>query len=161
MQPHTDYMRALAMRFAGETNVPINQLGVIQDNPSSAEAIYAASEPLIIEAEDLNDGNREALQSIALMAVCSAMDADPADLTDDQRDIVANFKNPAMPSIVSQTDAMIKIASAVPEFAGTPVFWEELGFAEDTRRRIEGAIRRNRAIQDANYIDQLMRNNGQ
>ena len=161
MQPHTDYMRALATRFAGETNVPVNQLGVIQDNPSSAEAIYAANEPLIIEAEDLNDGNREALQSIALMAVCAALNTTPDALTEDQRDIVANFKNPAMPSIVSQTDAMIKIASAVPEFAGTPVFWEELGFAEDTRRRIEGAIRRNRAIQDANYIDQLMRNNEQ
>ena len=101
------------------------------------------------------------LQSIALMAVCAALNTTPDALTEDQRDIVANFKNPAMPSIVSQTDAMIKIASAVPEFAGTPVFWEELGFAEDTRRRIEGAIRRNRAIQDAAVIDQFMRNNGQ
>ena len=143
----------LAARFAGETNVPISQLGVIHDNPSSAEAIHAANEPLIIEAEDLNDGNREALQNIALLAVCAALDVSPDELTDDQRDIVANFKNPAVPSIVSQTDAMIKIASAVPEFAGTSVFWEELGFAEDTRRRI---ISETKEAQAANLVTQAL-----
>lgn len=141
MQPHTDYMRSLAARFSGETNVPVSQLGVIHDNPSSAEAIYAASEPLIIDAEDLNDGNREALESIAIMAVCASLGVTPDKLTDEQRDICANFKNPAMPSIVSQTDSMIKIASVVPEFAGTDVFWEQLGFPEDVRRRISSELK--------------------
>lgn len=136
MQPHVDYMRSLAARFAGETNVPISQLGVIHDNPASAEAIYAANEPLIIEAEDLNDGNRIALQNIARMAIATAAGVPLADLTEDQRDVVAIFKSPAMPSIVSQTDAMIKLASAKPEFAETEVFWEQVGFAEDTRRRL-------------------------
>ena len=145
MQPHTEYMRSLAARFAGETNVPISQLGVIHDNPASAEAIYAANEPLIIEAEDLNDGNREALQNIAAMAVSAALDTPIDSLTDEQMDISAIFKNPAMPSIVSQADAMIKIASAVPAFADTSVFWEELGFAEDTRKRIMSEIKRNAA----------------
>ena len=36
MQPHIDYMRSLAARFSGETNVPISELGIVQDNPSSA-----------------------------------------------------------------------------------------------------------------------------
>lgn len=136
MSPHTDYMRALAARFSGETNVPVSTLGVLHDQASSAEAIYAASEGLIIDAEDLNDGNRLALQNIARMAVAIARDKSLDELTDAERDIVANFKSPAMPSIVSQTDAMIKIASVVPEFAGTDVFYEQLGFPEDIRRRI-------------------------
>jgi hypothetical protein len=34
-------LRQLAAQFAGETGVPLNSLGVVQDNPSSAEAIYA------------------------------------------------------------------------------------------------------------------------
>ena len=147
MQPHTEYMRSLAARFAGETNVPISQLGVIHDNPASAEALYAANEPLIIECEDLNDGNREALQNIAVMAVSAALDTPIDELTEEQTDISAVFKNPAMPSIVSQADAMIKIASAVPEFAETSVFWEELGFPEDTRRRIMSEIKANTASQ--------------
>ena len=54
-----------------------------------------------------------------------------------------DFKNPAMPSVVSQTDAMVKIASVVPGFAGTDVFFEQIGFAEDMRRKAENEIRRN------------------
>ena len=143
MQPHTDYMRALAARFAGETNVPIAQLGIIHDQPASAEAIYAASEPLVIETEDFNDCAREALRNIALMALAAKLDTPLADLPPEYTDFVADFRNPAMPSVVSQTDAMVKIASVVPGFAGTSVFFEQIGFPEDMRRKAMSEIERN------------------
>ena len=54
----------------------------------------------------------------------------------DELQIAANFKNPLMPSIASQADAMVKIASVVPEFAATEVFWEQLGFGEDMRQKV-------------------------
>ena len=143
MQPHTDYMRALAARFSGETNVPVSQLGVIHDNPSSAEAITQANEPLIMEVTDLNEGNGEALVSIAKMALAIANDA-TLDAYDELQ-IAANFKNPLMPSIASQADAMVKIASVVPEFAATEVFWEQLGFGEDMRQKVVQQMRRNQS----------------
>ena len=143
MQPHTDYMRALAARFAGETNVPISQLGVIHDQPASAEAIYAASEPLVIETEDFNDSARETLRNVALMAIAAKLDVPLADLPPERTDFVADFRNPAMPSVVSQTDAMVKIASVVPGFAGTNVFFEQIGFPEDMRRKAISEIERN------------------
>jgi hypothetical protein len=136
MQPHVDYMRSLAARFAGETNVAISQLGVIHDNPSSAEAIYAANEPLIMEADDLNDGNGEALRNIARMVVAAVLDKPLDKLTEDERSITPIFRNPAMPSIVSQADAMVKIASVAPWIAETDVFLEQLGFDEGTRKRM-------------------------
>ena len=143
MQPHTEYMRSLAARFSGETNVPISQLGVIHDQPASAEAIYAANEPLIIECEDFNDGARDSLRVLALMAMAGELDVPLADLDDRFKDFTVNFANPAMPSIVSQTDAMVKIAATVPGFAGTDTFWEQIGFPEDMRRKVESEIRRN------------------
>ncbi len=143
MQPHTDYMRSLAARFSGETNVPISTLGVIHDQPASAEAIYAASEPLIIECEDFNDGARESLKTLALMALAAELDAPLDELDASYRDFSPNFRNPAMPSVVSQTDAMVKIASVVPGFAGTDVFFEQIGFPEDMRRKAESEISRN------------------
>ena len=143
MQPHTEYMRSLAARFSGETNVPISTLGVIHDQPASAEAIYAASEPLIIECEDFNDGARETLKTIALMALAAKDDVPLSELDEAKRDFTPDFRNPAMPSVVSQTDAMVKIASVVPGFAGTDVFFEQIGFAEDMRRKAENEIRRN------------------
>lgn len=145
MQPHTDYMRSLAARFSGETNVPISTLGVIHDQPASAEAIYAASEPLIIECEDYNDSARESLRTLALMALAAEQGAPVESLEDTYRDFTPNFRSPAMPSVVSQTDAMVKIASVVPGFAGTDVFFEQIGFAEDMRRKVENEIARNEA----------------
>ena len=143
MQPHTDYMRSLAARFSGETNVPISTLGVIHDQPASAEAIYAASEPLIIECEDFNDSARDSLKTLASMAIAGEMDVPLDELPEAYTDFMPNFRNPAMPSVVSQTDAMVKIASVVPGFAGTDVFFEQIGFAEDTRKKAEQEIRRN------------------
>ena len=145
MQPHTDYMRSLAARFSGETNVPISTLGVIHDQPASAEAIYAASEPLIIECEDFNDGARESLRTLAAMAMAAELDVPLAELPSEYADFTPNFRNPAMPSVVSQTDAMVKIASVVPGFAGTDVFFEQIGFAEDMRKKAENEIARSSA----------------
>lgn len=147
MQPHTEYMRSLAARFSGETNVPISTLGVIHDNPASAEAIYAASEPLIIEVEDFNDSAREMLRNIALMAMAAVLDVPLDKLPDEYRDFTANFRNPAMPSVVSQTDAMTKLAAVVPGFAGTDVFWEQVGFPEDMRRKVETEVLQNVGLQ--------------
>ncbi len=155
MQPHTDYMRSLAARFSGETNVPISTLGVIHDQPASAEAIYAASEPLIIECEDFNDSARDSLRTLALMAVAGELDV-PLDALDERyTDFMPDFRNPAMPSVVSQTDAMVKIASVVPGFAGTPVFFENIGFAEDMRNKAISEIERN---QGGFVLSQLMSN---
>lgn len=136
MQQYTEFMRDLAARFSGETNVPISQLGVIHDNPSSAEAIYAASEPLIIECQDLNDGNRETLRSLATMALAAEENVPLDDLEPSMRDFAPNMANPAMPSVVSTADAAVKIAAAVPGFAGTEAFWKMVGLPEDTRREV-------------------------
>ena len=147
MQPHTEYMRSLAARFSGETNVPISTLGIIHDQPASAEAIYAANEPLIIECEDFNDNAREVLRTIAQMAMASMLDVPYDELPDNYRDFTPDFRNPAMPSIVSQTDAMVKIASVVPAFAGTDVFFEQIGFPEDMRRKAQTEIAANQGMQ--------------
>jgi len=140
MQQYSDFMRSLAARFSGETNVPISQLGVIHDNPSSAEAIYAASEPLIIECEDLNENSREVLRELGKMALAAELDVPLDRLPDEWRDFTPNLANPAMPSIVSMADAAVKIAGVVPAFAGTDAFWKMLGLAEDTRREIDAEM---------------------
>lgn len=147
MQPHSDYLRSLAARFSGETNVPLSTLGVIHDQPASAEAIYAASEPLIIECEDFNDSARDTLKELACMAIAAELDTPLSELDTRFVEFMPDFKNPAMPSVVSQTDAMVKIASVVPGFAGTDVFFEQIGFAEDVRQKAETQIAANQGMQ--------------
>ena len=52
MEPFLAMKRALAAEFSAATSLPISALGIVQDNPSSAEAIYAAKEDLVIEAQN-------------------------------------------------------------------------------------------------------------
>lgn len=137
MQQYSDYMRSLAARFSGATNVPVSQLGVIHDNPASAEAIYAANEPLIIEATDVIEGSRDTMRELARMCIAAERDASYDELTDEERAVMANYRNPALPSVVSMADAAVKIAGAVEGFAGTSYFWKMIGLPEDARREIE------------------------
>lgn len=165
MQPHTEYMRSLAARFAGETSIPISSLGIVHDNPSSAESMYAAREDLVIEAENLNSVNATALERIGLLALAIAQNKTVADLTEMEHTITASFKNPARPSAVSQSDAIIKQISALPWLAESDVALEELGYGEDkimrlredrTRaqgRQIIDAVKKQRAAEQGGAAD--------
>ena len=142
MQPHIDYMRALAMRFSGATNVPLSSLGVVSDNPSSAEAIYAAKEDLVIDAQNLNDVNGLALRNVAWMALAVLHGTNFAKERDSGTDVAARFHNPAMPSVVSQSDAMVKQISAIPWLGESDVALEELGYSSEQIQRLRSDRRR-------------------
>lgn len=68
------------------------------------------------------------------------------DLTDDERNVVAHFKNPAMPSVSMTADAAVKIASSRPEFASTDVYLEMIGFDQADIRRIKAQEQRARGL---------------
>ena len=145
MQPHVDYMRSLAARFSGETNVPISELGIVSDNPSSAEAIYASKEALVIDAQNLNCDNGEALQRVAQMALAVEKDTDLAKIQDETLNLQTKFKNPAIPSLVSQADAIVKAVSAFPWLANSDVALEEFGFNDEQIQRLQQDRRRAQA----------------
>lgn len=152
-QPYIDMLRTYATLFSGATGVPVNSLGIVQDNPSSAEAIAASREDICLAAEDLNESSKESLRNVALMAMAVAENKRIDDLDDDQKSVMAHFKNPAMPSVVSQADAATKVAAVDPGFAGTSVFYRMLGFDEATITQINNEKRRNQA---AGAIDALL-----
>ena len=139
MQPHLDYMKSLATRFSAITNVPVSEMGIVQDNPSSAEAILAAKEGLVLEAQDLNASNGEALKNIGKMAMATLQNKAFIELSDVESSITPRFRNPATPSVVSQSDAMVKQASATTSdnwFTHTRIFWEQLGYEQEQVDRI-------------------------
>lgn len=150
MQPHIDYMRSLAAQFSGATNVPLSALGVVSDNPSSAEAIYAAKEDLVIDAQALNADNGRALVNIAMMALAIQDNSDFNTVRNSGVAIEARFKNPAMPSVVSQSDAMVKQISVLPWLAESDVALEELGYNEEQIKRLHADRARWQGMQLAN-----------
>lgn len=135
-QPYIEMLRTYATLFSAATGVPINSLGIVQDNPSSAQAIDASREDICIATEDLNESSSESLRNVALMAMAVNENVSISQLTEEQQSVMAHFRDPAMPSVVSQADAAVKIASADQGFAGTEVFYEMLGFDHATITRI-------------------------
>lgn len=142
-EPHLSYMRQLASEFSMESNVPMSELGVTYDNPTSEGAIYATKESLVIAVEqDLNLPNRRALRNVALMCMAIANNCAVADLSDGDRAVMAHFKDAATPSVVSQADAATKIAAADEGFAGSDVFYEMFGQEQSNIARINAHKRR-------------------
>lgn len=145
--PHVDMLRILSTQFAAATGLSVTDTGVINDaNPTSSDAILAQSQTLIQTAKELNEGNAEALKNIILMALAIERDISFDELTDDQKAIVAHFKNPAMPSVAVTADAAVKIASVREGFADTDVFLEMLGFDKADIRRIKSQEGRSRGM---------------
>lgn len=146
--PHVNMIRLLATQFSAATGLTVSDVGIVNDaNPTSSEAIIAQSQTLVLMAEQLNAGNGDALHNIALMAQAIARNVRLEDLTEDERDVIAHFKNPAMPSVSSTADAAIKIASARQGFANTDTFLEMIGFDQADIRRIKAQEQRARGAQ--------------
>lgn len=153
--PHVEMLRLLATQFSAATGLTVTDTGVVNDaNPTSSDAILAQSQTLVATAQQLNIGNGVGLRSIALMALAITYDVSLDELTEEQKAIVAHFKNPAMPSVSMTADAALKIASARSGFASTDVFLEMLGFDKADIRRIKAQETRSRGMQIVESIEE-------
>ena len=148
ISPHVEMLRILATQFSAATGLTVTDTGVVNDaNPTSSDAILAQSQTLVAMAEQLNLGNGYALRTIAQMALAVIHNVSLDGLDEDQKSIIAHFKNPAMPSVAITTDAAIKIASVRTTFANTDTFLEMIGFDQAEIRRIKAQEARERGMQ--------------
>lgn len=147
IEPHVQMMRTLATQFSAATGLSVTDVGVVNDaNPTSSDAILAQTQTLVLLAEQLNAGNGDSLYQIALMAQALAGKKPIDELTDEEKNIIAHFKNPAMPSVAVTADAAIKIADARQGFASTDTFLEMIGFSPADVRRIKAQEQRSRGL---------------
>jgi len=140
-------LKLLSAQFGAATGLSVTDTGVVNDaNPTSADAILAANQTLVSTAEELNLGNGDSLRTIALMAQAIQGETTMEDLSDEQKNIYAHFKNPSMPSVAVTADAAVKIATSRPSFAQTDVYLEMLGFDQAEIRRIKNQEQRARGL---------------
>jgi hypothetical protein len=128
MEPHLAHLRQIAQNFASDQNLPISSLGIVQDNPASAEAIYAAKEELVVEAEGANRVFGSSLVRSGWDAVMlrDGLTEVPAEL----KKLRSKFRDPATPSKSSASDAMVKQIGVLPWMADSDVALEQLGYDE-------------------------------
>ena len=73
------------------------------------------------------------------MAMATLNNKSFIELNEVENSITPRFRNPATPSVVSQSDAMTKQAASAREdswFTGTRIFWEQLGYEQEQVDRI-------------------------
>ena len=147
ISPHVEMIRILATQFSAATGLTVTDTGVVSEaNPTSADAVLAQSKTLVSMAEQLNTVNGDALHTIALMAQAIVHNVGLNELDETEQEVIAHFKNPAMPSVAASTDAAIKIATSRPAFADTDTFLEMIGFDKADIRRIKAQEQRSRGL---------------
>lgn len=142
MSPFTDLLAMWARQVSSMTGVPLSQLGVVSSNE-----YYESTEALVMAAEDLNASNGDSLRNVALMAMSME-----GGLTDEQRGVMAHFKNPARPSVAAATDAMVKVGSQDSAIVGTNFYYEQLGYSQAEIARLQSERTRNAALVDIGAI---------
>ena len=140
MQPHMDQLRSIAAQFASETSLDLSQLGIVQDNPSSAEAIYAAKEPLIIEARAANRVFGASLVKVAQKAIM--LRDGLRGLTPELRRLMVKWTPPEAASPVSRAQAMQLEIQSLPWVAETTVALEGFGHSAAEIERMQSEKRR-------------------
>ena len=149
MQPLMDQYRMYASQFSGETGLPVSSLGIVQDNPPSAEALYAAEKDLIVKARASTRVLGAGLRQVARKAVMLRDRMDEA--SPELRGLQANWLNPAFTSPVTAADALVKLSTVFPWLGETEVALEYAGFTQPEVTRLLADKRRSqgRASLDA------------
>lgn len=147
MQPHIEYMRSLASQFSSSTGVPLSSLGVVSDNPSSAEAIYASKEDAVVDIQSYIEACKRSMHNVCLMVLAAINgetfdDARRRDLTID-----IHFRKPDKPSTISQSQAIMDQVQAIPWLADSDVTLRELGYDDEQIHQLRSDRRRSQALQ--------------
>ena len=140
MTPHSDMMRTIAMAFSGETSLPPSSLGVIQDQPSSAEAIRAAEHDMLIDVTYHNKFvHSKTVKQVSELAVMIRDNLTV--LPDGMWRLSVAFDDPEFRSLSSQSDAVMKLATQMESLTQHPVLMERV-FTQDEIERILDDSRR-------------------
>ena len=142
MQPYIEQIRELAAEFSGATNIPISQLGIVQDNPSSSEAMLTARMSLIEDAENANLVYGYSLSRVYQNLVM--LRDGLSEPSDELLRLDTKWGDAKRMSPTSKADAVVKQVSAIPELAETDVVLESLGYSGEQVRRIRAQIQRSR-----------------
>lgn len=151
MQPHSDMLRTVAMAFSGETGIPPSSLGIIHDQPASAEAIRAAEHDLLIDATYHNRYvYAQAVKNI--MALVLMVRDNTAALPDEFHKLTVRFVDPEFRSLSAQADAVQKLAAGMQDIAQWDVLLEQV-FDAGQIARVKSDKRRSDA---SSFIDSVI-----
>lgn len=152
MQPMTDHFRNLCAKMSAATGIHVSQFGMIHDQPASSEAIYAENSPLIRKVKAWHSDVGETLVDVATACMATERGTTFDAVDSECLTILPRFMNPAMPTLAQMTDANVKVASVVPEFAYTPTFWRSNGYSDEETATVMRELKAAQAQEASNAM---------
>lgn len=135
MQPHSEMLRTIGLQVSSETTIPVGYLGIIHDQPSSADAILASESDMVSMVEyerDLSYGLSRTNLARAILAVMYGEISDAMAI--ELRGLRAHFANAGTPTKSARADAALKYSTTFPN--GDPeVAMEEYGLSKSQIER--------------------------
>lgn len=153
MQPHSEMLRTIGLMVSSELSIPVAYLGIIHDNPSSADAILASESDMVAMVEyerDLSYGlaHESLARTILAVKYGKMTEAMAAEL----RGLKAHFSNAGTPTRAARADAALKYTTTFPN--GDPeVAMEEYGL---TKSQIERNLAYAKRAAGASQLDRLL-----
>ncbi|WIE65946.1 phage portal protein [Curtobacterium sp. MCLR17_036] len=157
MQPLTDLYRMYATQFSGATGVPVANLGIVTDNPPSAEALFADDRRLVSTAKRQNRIMASSLRRVAQKIVRLR---DASELTPELQRIDASWANPAFTSPTAAADALQKLSLVFPWLGESEVALEFAGFSQTEITRLLSDKRRGQTTNALSTLSALGKTTG-
>lgn len=151
--PNVEHMRSLAMQFCGETSLTPESLGIVQDNPTSAESIlYRQGELISLARTGVHDpmGSQITRAMLTAIQIRDNLDEIPESL----KGLRFKWKNPETLSESAAADAVTKLVAAFPWMSESKVSLERLGWDAETIERAWADKERAEARQTARAVMQ-------
>jgi hypothetical protein len=153
MQPHSEMLRTIGLMVSSELSIPVGYLGIIHDNPSSADAILASESDMVAMVEyerDLSYGisHQNLARTILAVKYGGITPAMAAEL----RGLKAHFASAGTPTRAARADAAQKYSMTFPN--GDPeVAMEEYGL---TKSQIDRNLAYAKRMEASTRLDTLM-----
>lgn len=159
MQPLMDQYRMYATQFSGATGVPVANLGIVTDNPPSAEALFADDRRLVNTAKWQNRIMASSLRRVA-QKIVRIRDDKGSEIAPQLRQLDAAWANPAFTSPTAAADALQKLAIVFPWLSDSEVALEFAGFSHSEITRMLSDKRRAQTTNALGALSALGRTTG-
>lgn len=139
-QPNLEQLKTAALNFAAEAALSPDKLGVVYDNPSSADAIDRADAELNTEAEMIgSDSNYTLVDSLKMMDMVARGSSIPRE---ELLEVQADFRDPGMITRYSQKLAAAQLYGAGMLPPGEAVSYEIAGMTKIQVSRLVAAAKK-------------------
>lgn len=137
--PFIEQLRGLAQMLAAEAGIPTSYLGMVTDNPPSADSIRAL-ESRLIKRTERRQATFGAEEGLLLRLAIWARDGEDPGVTPRP-----TWRDAATPTLAAAADATTKLVKEGVLPADSEVTQRRIGLSETDRRQLADERRRNRA----------------